>query len=41
MKEVVRTAAIVPRGILRDGSFKSPERFEPAMIPIIFVLYEI
>jgi hypothetical protein len=38
MKEVVRTAAIVPRGILRDGSFKSPERFEPAMIPIIFVL---
>lgn len=33
MKEVVKTAAIVPLGILRDGSFKSPERLEPAIIP--------
>ena len=31
--EVVKIAAMVPRGILRLGSLKSPLRFEPAMIP--------
>ena len=34
MNEVVKTAAMVPRGILREGSFRSPERFEPAIIPM-------
>jgi hypothetical protein len=34
MNDVVKTAAIVPRGMLLDGSFKSPERFEPAIIPV-------
>ena len=32
--EVVIIAAIVPRGILRLGSRKSPLRFDPAMIPM-------
>ena len=31
--EVVKIAAIVPRGILRLGSRRSPLRFEPAIIP--------
>ena len=31
--EVVATAAIVPVGIAFDASAKSPDRFEPAMIP--------
>ena len=34
MIDVVRIAAIVPRGILRLGSRRSPLRFEPAMIPV-------
>jgi hypothetical protein len=33
MADVVSIAAIVPRGILRLGSRKSPLRFEPAIIP--------
>ena len=33
MADVVRIAAIVPRGILRLGSRRSPLRFEPAMMP--------
>jgi hypothetical protein len=32
--DVVMIAAIVPRGILRLGSRKSPLRFDPAMIPM-------
>ncbi len=38
--DVVMIAAIVPRGILRLGSRKSPLRFDPAMMPekIIFSL---
>lgn len=31
--EVVRMARIVPIGMERWASFKSPERLEPAMIP--------
>lgn len=31
--EVVKMAAIVPTGMLFCASRKSPERFEPAMIP--------
>ena len=34
MNDVVRIAEIVPRGILLEGSFKSPERFVPAIIPV-------
>ena len=34
IKDVVKTAAIVPLGILREGSFKSPERFDPAIMPV-------
>jgi hypothetical protein len=33
MMDVVIIAAIVPRGILRLGSRKSPLRFDPAIIP--------
>ena len=33
MIDVVKIAAIVPRGILRLGSRKSPLRFEPAIMP--------
>jgi len=32
-KDVVATAAIVPVGIAFDASARSPERFEPAIIP--------
>jgi len=32
-KDVVATAAIVPVGIAFDASAKSPDRFEPAMMP--------
>jgi len=32
-KDVVATAAIVPVGIALDASAKSPDRFEPAIIP--------
>lgn len=31
--DVVTIAAMVPRGMLRLGSLKSPLRFEPAIIP--------
>ena len=31
--DVVMMAAMVPRGILRLGSRKSPLRFDPAMMP--------
>lgn len=27
-------AVIVPLGILCEGSFRSPDRFEPAMMPV-------
>lgn len=33
MNDVTATAVIVPRGILLEGSLRSPERFAPAMIP--------
>lgn len=33
INDVVRIAAIVPRGMLRLGSRRSPLRFEPAMMP--------
>lgn len=32
-KEVVRMARMVPMGMERCASFKSPDRLEPAMIP--------
>jgi len=32
-KDVVPTAAIVPVGIAFEASAKSPDRFEPAIIP--------
>jgi len=32
-KDVVATAAIVPVGIAFDASAKSPERFDPAIMP--------
>ncbi len=31
--EVVRMASMVPMGMERWASFRSPERFDPAMIP--------
>lgn len=31
--EVVRMARMVPMGMERWASFRSPDRFEPAMIP--------
>lgn len=33
-KVVHKMAAIVPLGILRDGSLRSPDLFEPAMMPV-------
>lgn len=32
--EVVRMARMVPMGMERWASFRSPDRFEPAMIPV-------
>ena len=34
MREVVAIAHMVPFGIEAEGSLRSPERFEPAMIPV-------
>lgn len=33
--DVVAIAAIVPRGMERCASFRSPERLEPAMMPTV------
>lgn len=34
IKAVKPTALSVPRGMLLEGSFSSPDRFAPAMIPV-------